>query len=137
MLGVTERTIARWANDRVLRVAFRMPGGARRFSESDVRELGTAKAGIEAAKAVQLNLTSSQAGRLLGVTERTVLRMVDDGRLPATKTRGKHVRIPLNAVESYLAAAKVVPRPRPAKRRSMGWNRRWPRHRPSSTNGGK
>lgn len=53
-------------------------------------------------------ITTTQAGRLLGVTKHTIIRMVERGELPAVKISAQ-LRIRTADVEAYLVAARVVP----------------------------
>ncbi|MDQ2805350.1 MAG: AAA family ATPase [Chloroflexota bacterium] len=48
-------------------------------------------------------LTTAEVAMRLGISPRTVVRMVEDGELPATTTQGGHRRIAETEVESYLA----------------------------------
>jgi excisionase family DNA binding protein len=45
-------------------------------------------------------LTTAQAAALLGVSKRTLCRMVDAGEIPAERTPGGHARIRLAHVEA-------------------------------------
>lgn len=48
-------------------------------------------------------LTTSQAGRLLGVNRATVARWVRLGQLPAVRLPSGQIRVPRQAVERLLA----------------------------------
>ena len=52
-------------------------------------------------------LTYKQAGDLLGVTERTVWTLVDDGELPAVRF-GRSVRIDPVDLRSYIDRCKIA-----------------------------
>ncbi|MEO5355649.1 MAG: helix-turn-helix domain-containing protein, partial [Magnetococcus sp. XQGC-1] len=47
-------------------------------------------------------VTSSQAARLLNVSQRTINCWVDEGVIKAWKTAGGHSRIPMSAIEQIL-----------------------------------
>ena len=49
-------------------------------------------------KAEALSIT--EAARQLGVSGRTIKRMIDDGKIPAFRTRGGHLRIPAESVRT-------------------------------------
>ncbi len=51
-------------------------------------------------------LTYRQAGELLGVTERTIWSLVDQGELPAVKF-GRNVRIDPSDLRDYVAKCKT------------------------------
>ncbi|HET7338461.1 MAG TPA: helix-turn-helix domain-containing protein [Candidatus Dormibacteraeota bacterium] len=80
-LGVSQATVSRAVARGLLRPAVVTPGGHRRFDEND---LGGPQNGL---------VTSSQAARLLGVSQPTLNRAVRKGRLVATVTTpGGHRR---------------------------------------------
>ncbi len=64
-------------------------------------------------------LSVEQVAELTGLSKRSVYRAVDAGELVAYRLRGR-VRIPESALEDWLAAHLVTPRPRP---RPMVWVR--------------
>lgn len=49
-----------------------------------------------------------QVAEALGVSERTVTRLVNAGQLPATRV-GSQLRIRTSDLEAYLAAARINP----------------------------
>lgn len=53
-------------------------------------------------------ITTTQAGRLLGVTKITVNRLIHRGELPAFRF-GKHFRVRRADVDQYLEASRYVP----------------------------
>lgn len=54
-------------------------------------------------------LTTTEAGRLLGLSSATIRNMCDDGRLAHIKPCGEHRRIPRTAVEALLAKLGYKP----------------------------
>jgi excisionase family DNA binding protein len=80
-LGISQATVSRAVARGLLQPAAVTPGGHRRFDET---ELGGQQGGL---------VTSSQAARLLGVSQPTLNRAVRKGRLVATVTTpGGHRR---------------------------------------------
>jgi len=53
-------------------------------------------------------LTTTQAAARLGVSPRTVLRMIQAGRLPATRVNDGHYRIAASTVEALIRASATA-----------------------------
>jgi excisionase family DNA binding protein len=89
-LGVSRATVLRAVAKGRLKPAVITPGGHRRFLPQDVEELaGRLK---RSGRSRQL-VGSSEAARLLGVSQQTLNRAVRDGRVrPAVVTPGGHRR---------------------------------------------
>jgi excisionase family DNA binding protein len=86
-LGISQATVSRAVARGLLQPAVVTPGGHRRFDET---ELGEPQSGL---------VTSSQAARLLGVSQPTLNRAVRKGRLVATVTTpGGHRRFDRDAL---------------------------------------
>ena len=60
--------------------------------------------------------TTQEAARLLGISVTSVQQLVEAGAIEAWKTRGGHRRIPLAAVQAYMAAPATAPASAPAAR---------------------
>jgi excisionase family DNA binding protein len=89
-LGVSRATVLRAVAKGRLKPALVTPGGHRRFRPQDVEELGGCLG--RNGQSPQL-IGSSEAARLLGVSQQTLNRAVREGRLrPATVTPGGHRR---------------------------------------------
>jgi len=54
-------------------------------------------------------LTTTQAGAILGVSSRTVVRAIKEARLPARVTTGKQFRLDRADVERFAASQQYVP----------------------------
>lgn len=54
-------------------------------------------------------LTTSQAGVILGVSSRTVVRLIKDAKLPARVTMGKQFRLERQDVERFAASQQYIP----------------------------
>lgn len=50
-------------------------------------------------------VTATEAGRLLGVSERTIRRLIEDGRLPTVPHVGDRVLVPVAAIDAFVADA--------------------------------
>jgi excisionase family DNA binding protein len=89
-LGISRATVLRAVAKGRLTPAVVTPGGHRRFRPQDVEELsGHLKADGRSRQLV----SSSEAARLLGVSQQTLNRAVRDGRVrPAVVTPGGHRR---------------------------------------------
>jgi excisionase family DNA binding protein len=89
-LGVSRATVLRAVAKGRLKPALVTPGGHRRFHPRDVEELG----GRLRYDGLRPDLIgSSEAARLLGVSQQTLNRAVRQGRLrPASVTPGGHRR---------------------------------------------
>lgn len=59
-------------------------------------------------------LTSSEVGRILGVSGKTVDRWADAGRIGCLVTLGKHRRFPREEVERVAALMGASPAPPPS-----------------------
>ena len=57
-------------------------------------------------------LTYKEAGKLLGVTDRTIWTLVNDGQLPAVRFGRSNVRIDPADLRAFIASSKVT-RPGP------------------------
>lgn len=64
----------------------------------------------------KLLLTLEEAGELLGTTVRFPRRLISERRIRFVRV-GRHVRIPVDAIEEYVAAQTVPVVERPAYRR--------------------
>lgn len=53
-------------------------------------------------------LTAPEAAELLGTTERFVRRIIAERRIAFVRV-GRHVRIPVGALEDFVAAGRVEP----------------------------
>ena len=53
-------------------------------------------------------LSTKQASDRLGVTLRTLYRLIDDGQLPAYKI-GRVIRLKADELESYIEGARIKP----------------------------
>ena len=53
-------------------------------------------------------LSTGDTARLLGVTERTVYRLIDSGRLPAYRV-GRVIRFRRLEVDAFIEASRVAP----------------------------
>jgi excisionase family DNA binding protein len=53
------------------------------------------------------SLTTTQAGKILGVSGRRVYQMAARGDIEATRTEGGHFRIPIEAVEAELQRRRL------------------------------
>jgi excisionase family DNA binding protein len=103
-LGVSRATVLRAVTRGRLTPALVTPGGHRRFRPQDVEELeGRLK---RAGRNRQL-IGSSEAARLLGVSQQTFNRAVREGRVrPAVVTPGGHRRFEISDIaESSREAA--------------------------------
>jgi excisionase family DNA binding protein len=89
-LGVSRATVLRAVARGRLKPALVTPGGHRRFRAQEVEELGGRLAGDGLSREL---IGSSEAARLLGVSQQTLNRAVRDGRVrPAIVTPGGHRR---------------------------------------------
>jgi excisionase family DNA binding protein len=89
-LGVSRATVLRAVAKGQLRPAVITPGGHRRFRPQDVEELSGHLNGNGHGRQL---ISSSEAARLLGVSQQTLNRAVRDGRVrPAAVTPGGHRR---------------------------------------------
>jgi excisionase family DNA binding protein len=50
-----------------------------------------------------------EALRTLGVTPSKLEKLIDDGKIPASRPDGVHVRIPREAILAYLAEVSAIP----------------------------
>jgi excisionase family DNA binding protein len=89
-LGVSQATVSRAVARGLLHPALVTPGGHRRFSERDVEAL--AETLLDEPGGARL-VTTSEAAKLLGVSQPTLNRAVRKGRLrPTVTTPGGHRR---------------------------------------------
>jgi len=85
-LGISRATVLRAVARGLLKPALVTPGGHRRFLPDDVE-------GLESHLATSELIGSSEAARLLGVSQQTLSRAVRNGSLrPAAVTPGGHRR---------------------------------------------
>ncbi|HYR50853.1 MAG TPA: helix-turn-helix domain-containing protein [Candidatus Eisenbacteria bacterium] len=103
-LGISRASVLRAVSRGQLRPALVTPGGHRRFLPQDAESLGRRPAAGD--RDDQL-LGSSEAARLLGISQQTLNRAVRQGRLlPAVVTPGGHRRFAASdIVDSRRAAA--------------------------------
>jgi excisionase family DNA binding protein len=103
-LGVSRATVLRAVAKGRLKPALVTPGGHRRFRAQDVEELGGLLTGDGRSREL---ISSSEAARLLGVSQQTLNRAVREGRVrPAIVTPGGHRRFQSSdLVESSRKAA--------------------------------
>jgi excisionase family DNA binding protein len=99
-LGVSRATVLRAVARGLLKPALVTPGGHRRFLPQDVE-------GLESHLAFSELISSSEAARLLGVSQQTLNRAVRNGSVrPAVVTPGGHRRFTSSdVVESRRGAA--------------------------------
>jgi len=89
-LGVSRATVIRAVASGRLKPALVTPGGHRRFLPQDLEELG---GGLWVSGRSRELISSSEAARLLGVSQQTLNRAVREGRVrPAAVTPGGHRR---------------------------------------------
>jgi excisionase family DNA binding protein len=97
-LGVSRATVLRAVARGLLRPALVTPGGHRRFRPQDIDGLGGR---LEANDPSRDLIGSSEAARLLGVSQQTLNRAVRQGRLrPAVVTPGGHRRFATSDIAS-------------------------------------
>jgi excisionase family DNA binding protein len=103
-LGVSRATVLRAVAKGRLKPALITPGGHRRFRAQDVEELGGRLRPNGRSREL---IGSSEAARLLGVSQQTLNRAVRDGRVrPAVVTPGGHRRFETSEIiESSREAA--------------------------------
>ena len=53
-------------------------------------------------------LSTKEAARRLGITTRTLYRLIDEGQLPAYKF-GRVIRLQTNEVDQFIAGARIQP----------------------------
>ena len=53
-------------------------------------------------------LSTKEAARRLGITPRTLYRLIDEGQLPAYKF-GRVIRLQQSEVDSFIAEARIQP----------------------------
>jgi len=53
-------------------------------------------------------LSTKEAARRLGITTRTLYRLIDEGQLPAYKF-GRVIRLKADEVEAFVDAARITP----------------------------
>lgn len=94
-LGVNPKTIERWCDKGRLKAA-RTPGGHRKIPYSELEKL--LKQRRKTADLGRCLLTTTQAARLLNVSQRTIGRWANEGRFTYKLTGGRHRRIPLTEV---------------------------------------
>lgn len=58
-------------------------------------------------------VSTAEAALMLGVSQRTVLRLYQEGKMPKNISKGKHLRFERSAIEK-MAKAKTIGRPRKA-----------------------
>ena len=58
-------------------------------------------------------VSTAEAALMLGVSQRTVLRLYQEGKMPKNISQGKHLRFERSAIEK-MAKAKTIGRPRKA-----------------------
>ena len=89
-LGVSQATVIRAVARGILPTAAITPGGHRRFRAQDIDALAWPPAGGRGRAGM---ISTGQAARLLGVSQPTVIRAVQHGRLEPDKiTPGGHYR---------------------------------------------
>jgi excisionase family DNA binding protein len=89
-LGVSQATVSRAVARGLLHPALITPGGHRRFSERDVEAFADTL--LDEPRGARL-ITTSEAAKLLGVSQPTLNRAVRNGRLrPTITTPGGHRR---------------------------------------------
>ena len=125
ILGVTNNTLARWADAGRL-PSVRTPGRQRRYRAADVEQLRTALGRPVVAPPPRTSrppilrgqrrplLSAGQVAQIVDATPRTVRRWTIAGALPATRTTGGHYRWRPEDIDGFVAKYQLAAPPRGA-----------------------